>query len=170
MFTNCEIFLHQNGMPGNPNTDTWLQIIILKPVAVPLPDGGDDAAMAEWGRSLIEYPWKGKWRPSTSSAGKVDSLFTIGTSLAQEYKYWRWGISGGSGQVQFVEAPNMVGGGLAYGESVKDLEVTLTLFNATLTARGIEPFDASGTGRGIVDRGSAILKQGAVTWEWARHY
>jgi hypothetical protein len=172
MFRNCEILLHQNWEPDKPNTERWLQIVLLKPTLEPLPDGGDDAAMAEWGRMLIEYPWKGNWYPKASSVGKIDSQYTIGTSLNQEFKYWRWGFSGfsGSWELQFVEAPNMVGGGLKFGESVKVLEVAMALYGANITARGIEPFDASGTGRGYVNRGSAILKQGSVNWEWAPHY
>jgi len=162
MFKSCKLSLMQNQYPNNPNTLRRLNIKLLEAQAVPV----QGTAMYEWMVAMQDYQWWGEWRLGTNSqTGRVDTGYTIGSSAPQEEKFWRY--SGQTRELRFMERWKMTGTD-ENGDEIYELKVALILHEARITAKGIEPFDPSGTGRGTVElRSSNILMPGYyVDWEF----
>ena len=162
MFSSCKLHLSQS--TGGGGQKKWVEVVLFYPRNPQIQEGqsGEDFAS-----EMILFPWRGRWRLDVNSVtNQIETAYTVGTSAPPAQKFWRWTTREG-GILEFVESSRQVGGGLPFGASTQEDEIAVELHGARLTRRGIEPYAASGEGRGVVHLGSNILRPGyPIRWEW----
>ncbi|HEX2748146.1 MAG TPA: hypothetical protein VHM91_09125 [Verrucomicrobiales bacterium] len=167
MFSSSSIVIQQPDSSANPPS---LRLTFMRPHVIPLPDFDDEDQTVGWVTELMDHPWMGAWRLGANSrTDSVDDTYSVGTSVPQRSKFWRWSIrGGGAGEIYFVEGTQEIGGGLKYGQQAAVENRILTLRNAWLSKDGIQPF-GSDEGVAEVHIPSNILKRGVRT-VWQSYY
>ena len=163
MFSSCKLHLSQTTGSGASQQPKWLEVVLFNPRNPQPQEGQSDAGFAA---EIMLFPWRGRWRVDVNSVTNlVETAYTVGSSVPPAQKFWRWTTREG-GILEFVETSRNVGGGLPFGASSQEDEIAVELYGAKITRRGIEPYDASGQGRGVVRLGSNILRPGyPIQWE-----
>lgn len=163
MFSSCKLHLSQTTGAGVGVQKKYVEVVLFNPRNPQPQEGQSNEGFAG---EIMLFPWRGRWRVDVNSVThKVETAYTVGSSVPPAQKYWRWTTRDG-GILEFVESSRNVGGGLPFGASSQEDEIAVELHGARLTRRGIEPYDASGEGRGVVHLGSNILRPGyPIQWE-----
>ena len=160
MFQSCKLHLAQ--APSN-GPARWLQIVLFSPK---VPQVASGQSVIDYMMTTQKYPWRGSWRSkgnSFSTNSKMDFYYSLGNTGAN--RFWRWSSNG---VLEFVDRVVRAGGNAETGADLETAEVTVSLYGARLTGRGVQPMDSSGTGRGVVHVESHMFRTGApLTWEWA---
>lgn len=164
MFSSCKLHLSQTTGAGVGVQKKWVEVVLFNPRNPQPQEGQSDLDFAG---EITRFPWRGRWRVDVNSVtNKVETAYTVGSSAPPEKKFWRWTTREG-GILEFVESSLNVGGGLPYGVSSPQDDLAVELYGARITRRGIQPYEASGVGRGVVHLGSNILRPGyPIQWEW----
>lgn len=162
MFSSCKLHLSQTTGSG-ASQPKWVQVVLFSPRNPQPQEGQSDQGFAA---EIMLFPWRGRWRVDVNSVTNlVETAYTVGSSVPPAQKFWRWTTREG-GILEFVETSRNVGGGLPFGASSQEDEIAVELYGAKITRRGIEPYNASGQGRGVVRLGSNILRPGyPIQWE-----
>jgi hypothetical protein len=162
MFTGCKLNLLQR-ISSTTSPPAWLRVTISRPH---VGGAGRAATYLEdiWKAIGEGYNWSGHWITGENHINnRPDTAYTIGTSVPQANKFWRYSIS--RRELEFVEATVEAGGGLAYGETKSKITRTAVLNGCIIAGRGFVPFPDDAPGRGIILVSSNIFKQ-AVPLEW----
>ncbi len=157
MFQSCKIKLYLD--------KEWIFVRLGGPLPMPVDHIQNARDAMEW---FTNFNIAGQFMVRQNSVtGKSDpGKFVISQTRWPE-SFWTY--SHLERALHFVSHGPWGGGGLRYGEMESRFQVLLTLHEAKMTGRGIEPISVNWTGRATVKSGGnmMMLRQGSiVNWEW----
>ncbi|MBK9162504.1 MAG: hypothetical protein IPM21_01060 [Acidobacteria bacterium] len=119
-------------------------------------------------KKTAEGVWLGRWILYTNSRSpdyKPGETYTIGTSAHPDYKFWKFEKA--TNGLYFCETENLIGGGLKFGEVLKDYKVTVACLRATITPTGIIPMNEANDEKAeVLVPSSLFLKGQTTTWTY----
>jgi hypothetical protein len=155
MFKACKIKLFKG--------DEWMFVKLGGPLAPPVKTVSE---MWQW---FTKYNLFGQFfvRENSVTDSVEPGKFVLSTSKFPEAF---WGLSVATQEMSFVSRGSWGGGGLKHGQEEIRFNPVLTLHQAKVTDRGIEPMDVSLTGKATVHSGGGMpmfsQRGSVINWEW----
>ncbi|HKU97975.1 MAG TPA: hypothetical protein VJR58_21975 [Vineibacter sp.] len=140
MFKECQIKVTQK-LRGYQ--ERWLYVRLLEARIPVMGDGEFYEYAARHGQRIRTFTFWGKWRtgPNSITPTTATDAYSIGGSNLSAPKLWVY--SAGSQTLAFLDLDEKGPRQLGHSNNPEDMKVSLNLYNAEMTARGITPLRAT---------------------------
>ena len=157
MFKDCKVKLYRG--------TEWIFVRLGGPLPMPVDNMESQYEVFQWAGN---FPVSGPFyvRQNSVTEKSDPGKFVINSSRWPDAF---WAYSWSDLELHFISRGQWGGGGLKHGEQELRFTKALTLHQAKLTNRGVEPLDRSFTGKATVQVGGnmRMLSPGNVlNWEW----